>query len=86
MSSQQFRWGILIVFSVLGLAGLVPDAVIAQSCAMCKTYLSANDPLSRGINWSILFMLTTPYLIFGSVAGWVVYSYRRRSRRVTPSV
>lgn len=70
-----------IVLGGIGLMCLVPASVLAQSCAMCGTVLSAHDPITRGFNWSILFMLATPYVIFGSVAGWVVYHYRRRSGR-----
>jgi hypothetical protein len=33
--------------------------------------------LSHGINTSILFMLSMPFLMTGSVAAWIVYMYRR---------
>ena len=49
---------------------------LAQGCAMCRTALgSADDPLARGFYWSILFMMSTPYIVTGSVAAWLVYRH-----------
>ena len=52
-----------------------PD-ILAQGCAMCGT-VGTTDALAAGaFNWSILFMVAIPYILFGSIAGWVVYKHR----------
>jgi hypothetical protein len=63
---------------------IVPNEVLAQGCAMCKTAVGgADDPLARGLNVSILFLLSMPFILAGSVGGWFFYMYRR-SRRPVP--
>ena len=37
----------------------------------------ADDPIGRAFSWSILFLMAAPYLIFGSVGGWLFFTYRR---------
>ena len=51
------------------------DPIAAQACAVCFGS-SANDPFSRGINWGILFMMTMPFAVAGSIGGWLFYMYR----------
>jgi len=62
-----------------GLLLALPDWVLAQGCAMCRTSLPGqNDPLVAAFNTSILFMMAMPYLIVGSVGGWIYLASRRR--------
>jgi len=50
------------------------SAVLAQGCAMCKTAIGGvDDPLSRGINASIYFMMGMPFVLFAAVGGWLAY-------------
>ena len=66
----------------LGATTAVPATALAQSCAMCGSAFGADDPLGRAFSWSILFLMAAPYLVFGSVGGWVFFTYRRsRGRR-----
>lgn len=45
---------------------------------MCATALGgADDPLSSGINASIFFMMSMPFVLFAVVGGWMAYMYRR---------
>ena len=81
MSQKLTTRVLLIALAVVGLTCLIPVSALAQSCAMCGTALSAHDPMTRGFKWSILFMMATPYTIFGSVAGWIFYRYHRRPGR-----
>jgi ABC-type nickel/cobalt efflux system permease component RcnA len=54
----------------------------AQGCAMCATGLGGvNDPLSRGMNISILFLMSMPFLLTASVGGWLWYSFWRSKQR-----
>jgi heme/copper-type cytochrome/quinol oxidase subunit 2 len=51
---------------------------MAQGCAMCGTAAGgATDPLARSLSASVLFMMSMPFLIFFSVAGWLVWRFRR---------
>lgn len=62
--------------AVLVLSG--SDA-LAQGCAMCRTAVEgATDPLSRGISLSVLFMVSMPFAIFTTIAGWLYISHRRQ--------
>ena len=48
---------------------------------MCRTLVtSADDPLAHGLYWSVLFLGSMPFLLVGSVGGWLVYAHRRAAR------
>jgi len=77
---------------IVSLLALRSDAM-AQGCAMCRTALgSEDDPLARGFNHSILFLMSTPYLVVGSIGAWLVYRHIMASRlaegapRDTPAI
>jgi hypothetical protein len=58
---------------------LVPADVLAQGCAMCRTTLDgASDPLVGALNTSVLFMMAMPYLLVGSIGGWIFLNVWRR--------
>lgn len=60
---------------------LVAGDATAQGCAMCKTALGGpGDPLARGINTSIYFMMAMPFALFAVVAGWLFYAFRQAGR------
>ncbi|MGH7827118.1 MAG: hypothetical protein ACREQ7_18330 [Candidatus Binatia bacterium] len=61
-------------------AGPVVTTSLAVACSVCVTG-SANDPSAGAYNWSVLFLMAAPYLVAGSVAGWLVYSYRRAAAK-----
>lgn len=76
------RWRIWAVFV---LAMLMPADVLAQGCAMCKTALSGpEDPLAHGIFYSSMLMMSMPFVLFGSIGGWIFYTYRRASHPPHP--
>jgi hypothetical protein len=59
----------------------IPGDAVAQGCAMCKTALGGpGDPLSRGINTSIMFMMAMPFVLFAIVGGWLTYAFWRGGR------
>jgi heme/copper-type cytochrome/quinol oxidase subunit 2 len=58
----------------------VADLSLAMACAVCVTG-AANDPTAEAFNWSVLFMMATPYLVAGSIVGWLVYAYRRAAAK-----
>ena len=55
--------------------------VLAQSCAMCAASFGPNDPTSRAISWSILFLMAAPYTIVLTAAGVLFYMHRRTPGR-----
>ena len=53
--------------SVLMLVMLsVPMSV--EACPACKTL---DDPIGKGFNWSILFMIAMPFTVFGVIGGTI---------------
>jgi len=54
---------------------------LAQGCAMCRTALNGDqDPLARAISVSAVFMISMPFMIFASIAGWIVMNVRKAGR------
>lgn len=55
-------------------------ADVALACPTCKDNL-ASDPaaanLVRGYFWSILFMMSMPFLILGSLSGYFYWEVRK---------
>ncbi len=54
-----------------------PEPALAQ-CAMCRTALEQNPEAAASFNRGILFLLGTPYALFGAGA-FVVFRRRRRA-------
>jgi heme/copper-type cytochrome/quinol oxidase subunit 2 len=72
--------------SRIGLAlaiALLATGVVA-ACPTCKENL-AHDPasagLARGIYYSILFMISMPFLIFGGLSAYFYWEIRRAKAR-----
>ena len=69
---------VLKILSYAGLAlALVP--ALAGACSVCVT--GDNDPTANAFNWSVLFLMATPYTVVGSIAGWLFYKYRRAAAK-----
>ncbi len=62
--------------AILGLA-LAAAPAAALACPSCKEAVSANDTeavgMAQGYNWSVIFMLSVPFSLFG-VGGLMVRS------------
>jgi hypothetical protein len=69
-----------LAFAALALALAVALCDSALACPTCKDQL-AHDPasanLARGFYYSILFMLSMPPLIFGSLAAYFYWEVRK---------
>ncbi len=63
----------------LASAVIVAAPRLAHACAMCG--LPAGDHEIHAFNTSVLFMLTAPYVIFGSIVAIVFVSYRTAIKR-----
>src|SRR5437867_4396492 len=71
------------------LAMLLPTHVLAQGCAMCQTLMPhANEPMARGMFWSVLFLVTAPFAVGISIGGWLFYQHwsARQAQRATAPV
>jgi hypothetical protein len=65
-----------LFLALSALAAILYDSRIAQACAVCITG-GANDPMADAYNASVLFLMATPYLVVGSIAGGLYFVYRR---------
>ena len=71
---QRYRWG----WGIVGLATVMAVLpVAAWACAVC---FDGDDALARGLNMSILFLLSMPYAIVGAICSIVYLAYRRAQR------
>jgi uncharacterized membrane protein len=77
------RWFVAAV--VLALVLLI--ATVAAACPTCKEGLAQNDPqgqaLAAGYYYSILFMMSTPYIVLATFISCAYYSIRRARQRST---
>lgn len=73
-SHRQIFRGCFIVIAL----SIIPWSELAYACAMCQTVLPrGDDTLSRGLLWSGLILLTTPFVVTGVISGWVYYHSRK---------
>ncbi len=70
---RSWRWP--LVGGVMAYA-LLPAA--AWACAVCW---EGDDALARGMNSSILFLMSMPFLIFGAIFGTVYLAHKRAQQR-----
>ena len=64
-----------------GILLLLPGELLAQGCAMCATYSGGTeDPIAKGMNASVLFLVSMPFLVVGSIATFFFYMHRRAQR------
>jgi hypothetical protein len=73
------RPAVFLAASVLAVSLIVP--AVAHACAVCLTGAGTGDPLTEAFNWSVLFLMATPYAVVGSIAGWLFYAYRSAARK-----
>lgn len=45
-----------------------------EACPACK---NLDEPIARGFNWSVIFLMAMPFTVVGVIGGSVFYSYRR---------
>ena len=71
MKPNIFLWILLIGFVIL----LIPN--VLEACPACK---NLDEPIAKGYNVSVLFMMAMPFTVFGIIGGSVFYFYRRANR------
>jgi len=71
---------VLRMVRFFGAAAIVLRASeIVYACSVCVS--GASDPTAEAFNASVLFLMTTPYLVVGSIAGALFFIYRRATKR-----
>ena len=68
---------IFLIFLTISTA-LLARAARSLACAVC---LGGSDGATDGYNASVLFLLSTPYLVCGAIAGALIWTYRRAQKR-----
>jgi hypothetical protein len=72
------RFGSSLLFCCLALALVLIAADWASACPTCKDNLAHNGQnLARGFYYSILFMLSMPFLIFGGLCSYFYWEVCR---------
>ena len=66
---------LLLIFVIGFIISIVPLSL--EACPACK---NLDEPIARGFNWSVLFMMAMPFAVFGVIGASVFYSYRRANR------
>ncbi len=73
---QAQKWRPWLILAA-GLLLVVCVEAVASACPTCKDALAANDPqrqnLVRGYGWSIIFMMSMPFLIFTCLTSYFYY-------------
>ena len=60
-------------------AALFGSVSVAHACSVCIT--GASDPTADAFNSSVLFLMVTPYVVVGAIAGGLFYAYRRAAAK-----
>lgn len=83
MSSRRY-FETVVGGLLLGCAVVLLLPGIAEACPTCRDGVN-NDPnavnLRNGYMWSICFMMSMPFLIFGSLGGYLYYEVRKARRQ-----
>ena len=66
--SRFFVWTSVLILVVL---------IVSPSLEACPGCKNLDDPISKGFNWSILFMMAMPFTVFGLIGGTIFWHYRR---------
>ena len=59
---RLFLWAAVLILVMLS----VPMSL--EACPGCKTL---DDPIGKGFNWSILFLMAMPFTVFGLIGGTI---------------
>jgi len=67
--------------------GFLASPEIFAQCAMCRTALNGDqDPLAKAISISVAFMVSMPFMVVASIAGWIVMSIRKAGREAEEGI
>lgn len=58
---------------------IIHDPATVRACSVCLT--GDSGPMGDAYNWSILFLMATPYTVMGCVGAWLIFKYRRATAK-----
>ena len=64
---------------VMLVAGFFARSPLASACAVCLT--GADGSATDAYNWSVLFLMATPYIVGSCIAVGLLFAYRRALKR-----
>ena len=67
----------LLVIGLVFLSVICLDIAIVNACPTCKYGMAGHDHLIRGYFWSIVFMMSMPFLLLSSFAAYFYYLVRK---------
>ena len=59
---RLFFWASVLILAMF----IVPMSL--EACPACKTL---DEPISKGFNWSVLFMIAMPFTVFALIGGTI---------------
>lgn len=68
MLQKCLLWTIILGFIIL----TIP--ITLEACPACK---ELDEPIAKGFNWSVLFMMAMPFAVFGAVGTTIFYHFKR---------
>jgi hypothetical protein len=78
--------GMVLALVVCTLIVILSPSVQAQGCAMCQTVMPrGNEPMARGMFWSVLLLMAAPFVVGASIGGWLFYQHRSADRARRPA-
>ncbi len=60
---------------------LLLSCSVTHACPTCKEGLANSSNLIDGYGWSIIFMMSMPFLIFGGISGYFYYEICKAHNR-----
>ena len=75
-------WSARAAALAVGLSLAAP--VTAVACPLCASAIE-NDPVAAAFNSTTIFMIVVPFVLIGSIGGWILYRYMRGTRSVDES-
>ena len=88
MNDRTAKFARKIILGATCLVVLSATASVASACPSCQAALNSDTnpgDLPRGIYYSILFMMSMPFAIAGTFAGFAYRAVKREQRRVAES-
>ena len=81
MIKVEYRCLVRVAILLLTIAAVIGVAGEASACPTCKDGLAENDPstqaMAAGYFYSILFMMSMPFLIIATFGSFAYYSVRK---------
>jgi len=65
----------------MNFASVLFTGYLAVGFVLYPSIAIAEEPLTRAMNWTVLFFMAMPYTIGGSIGAWIVYTHWRTAKK-----